>query len=250
MPEQKIVQHRRDIYSNYAASKLKPGEIAMITSGDPNSSSGKSVYACIAAGDVIQLATRDELHTYDQAAEAARDDAVSAKTAAQNAQSIAQSAQTAAESAQSAAQSAQTAAETAQAAAESAAQTAAESATSAVQNAAETALTRAETAKTAAETAATNAQSALSSVNEKASQINAIVLAQHVIEVGDNATDVNGSVYIYLSNDFMEALGTGGIYRVFLQEEGEGKVYVSEKTDTFFVVSGTEELAFSWMVII
>ena len=70
MAEQKIVQHRRDIYSNFAPSKIKPGEIIMITSGDPNSSSGKSVYACIAAGDVIQLATLDELSTYDQAAAA------------------------------------------------------------------------------------------------------------------------------------------------------------------------------------
>ena len=250
MPEQKIVQHRRDIYSNFAPSKIKPGEIIMITSGDPNSSSGKAVYACIAAGDVMQLATRDELHTYDQAAEAARDAAVTAKTAAQNAQSIAQSAQTNAETAKTAAETAQAAAETAQAGAEAAAETAAESAASAVQSAAETALTRAETAKTAAESAASDAQAALSSVNATAAGIDAIVLAQHIIETGDDATDVNGSVYIYLSEDFKEALGTNGVYRVFLQEEGEGKVYVSEKTDTFFVVSGTEDLAFTWLVII
>ena len=38
--------------------------------------------------------------------------------------------------------------------------------------------------------------------------------------------------------------------RGFHQEEGEGKVYVSEKTDTFFVVSGTENLAFSWTAVI
>ena len=80
MAEQKIVQHRRDIYSNFAPSKIKPGEIIMITSGDPNSSSGKSVYACITAGDVQRLATQDELSTYDQAAQTAAEAAATRAT--------------------------------------------------------------------------------------------------------------------------------------------------------------------------
>ena len=225
MAEQKIVQHRRDIYSNFAPSKIKPGEIIMITSGDPNSSSGKSVYACITAGDVQRLATQDELSTYDQAAQTAAEAAAQSKA---DAATIKGQVDEVLSSAQAAAQ---TATEQAQAA------------TSANSQISEH--------TTAAETAASQAQEALSSVQAKAEEIEDILVHNsHKIETGGASTDANGSMYIYLSEDFKKALGTDGVYRIFLQEEGEGKVYVSEKTDTFFVVSGTEELAFSWLAII
>ena len=226
MAEQKIVQHRRDIYSNFAPSKIKPGEIIMITSGDPNSSSGKSVYACIAAGDVMQLATRDELKTYDQAAQTAAEAAAQSKTDAATIKGQIDEELTSAQNA------AQAAAEQAEAAAQANGQIAEKT--------------------TAAQKAAEDAQAALESVQTKAADIEDILVHNsHTIATGDGATDENGSVYIYLSDYFKEILGEGQTgYRVFLQEEGEGKVYVSEKTDTFFVVSGTESLAFSWMIIL
>ena len=226
MAEQKIVQHRRDIYSNFAPSKIKPGEIIMITSGDPNSSSGKSVYACIAAGDVIQLATLDELSTYDQAAAAS---ATAAAQSKDDAATIKSQIDTELTSAQTAAQDAADAAQ------------AAVQANSQISEQTE-----------AAQTAAEDAQEALESVQAKAAEIEDILVNNaHTIETGGGATDENGSIYIYLSENFKEVLGTGQTgYRIFLQEEGEGKVYVSEKTDTFFVVSGTENLAFSWMIIL
>lgn len=253
MAEQKIVQHRRDSYSNFAPSKIKPGEIVIIQSGDPDSSSGQAVYVCIAAGNVKRLATQDELSTYDQAASTSAAAAEQAKTAAQTAQTTALEAQSAAEASQTAAEAAQTAAEASQTAAETA-QTEAQSASQTAQTAAEAAQTAAgasQTAQTAAETAATNAQTALSTMNARADEINAAVLAQRTIETGSSTTDGSGIAYVYLTEDFKEALGANNTaYKVFLQEEGEGKVFVSEKTDTFFSVSGTEGLAFSWMIIL
>lgn len=225
MAEQKIVQHRRDSYSNFAPSKIKPGEIVMVQSGDPNSSSGKAVYACIAAGDVVRLATQDELSTYDQAAQTAADAADQSKA---DAATIKEQIDEELTSAQTAAQNAANAA------------TAATEANNQIGK-----------QLTAAQAAAEQAQAALESVQTKAAEVEDILVRNsHKIESGGTSTNANGSMYIYLSDDFKEALETNGTYRVFLQEEGEGKVYVSEKTDTFFVVSGTEELAFSWLAII
>lgn len=225
MPEQKIVQHRRDIYSNFAPSKIKPGEIIMITSGDPNSSSGKAVYACVVAGVVLQLATLDELSTYDQAAQTAASAATQAKTDVIGLKGQIDDELISAQTAASAAAQSVSDIEDIQA--------------------------QINSSLASAQAAATAAQDALTSVQAKAGEIEDILVNNaHTIETGSASTDANGSMYIYLSEDFKEALGTNGVYRVFLQEEGEGKVYVSEMTDTFFVVSGTEELAFSWLAII
>ena len=217
MPEQKIVQHRRDIYSNYAPSKLKPGEIAMVTSGDPNSSSGKAVYACVAAGDVLRLATQDELGSYDLAAAASATAAAQSKT---DAAAIKLQVDGELASAQSAAQGA--------ADAQTAAQGAAATATAAI----------------------TTVQGALSAVNDKAAEIAGITASVPKTETGSATTNAIGEVYVYLSGDFRDALGQNGAYRVFLQEEGEGKLYVSSRTNAYFVVSGTGSLAFSWLAII
>ena len=213
MPEQKIVQHRRDIYANYAPSKLKPGEIAMITSGDPNSSSGKAVYACIAAGDVVRLATQDELESYDLAAAASATEAAQSKT---DAAAIKLQVDGELTSAQNAAQNAADA------------QGAAGTATAAI----------------------TTVQEALTSVNSKAAEIAGIMASVPKMETGGAATSAIGEAYVYLSSDFQAALGQNGTYRVFLQAEGEGQLYVSDKAGAYFVVSGTGSLAFSWLAII
>ena len=217
MPEQKIVQHRRDIYANYAPSKLKPGEIAMITSGDPNSSSGKAVYACIAAGDVVRLATQDELESYDLAAAASATEAAQSKT---DAAAIKLQVDGELTSAQTAAQNA-------------------------AQNAAD-----AQGAAGTATAAITTVQEALTSVNSKAAEIAGIMASVPKMETGGAATSAIGEAYVYLSSDFQAALGQNGTYRVFLQAEGEGQLYVSDKAGAYFVVSGTGSLAFSWLAII
>lgn len=48
-------------YSDFVPSTLKPGNIAIIQGGDPNTPSGKAVYVCIAAGDVVRMATQDDV---------------------------------------------------------------------------------------------------------------------------------------------------------------------------------------------
>ena len=78
------IQNRRGSYSDFDPSKLKPGEYAVVQSGDPTSSDGKAVYLCVSAGNVKRLASLDELSAYDQSAQtAATAAAASAASAAQ-----------------------------------------------------------------------------------------------------------------------------------------------------------------------
>lgn len=57
------IQHRRGAYTDYDPSKLLPGEMAVVQSGDPNSTDGKAVYIATAAGNVKRLATAEELQS-------------------------------------------------------------------------------------------------------------------------------------------------------------------------------------------
>lgn len=219
------VSHRAGTYAQFDPAKLRPTEIAIVQSGDPNTSDGKSMYICISAGSVKRVATQDEMGTYDQ----------SAQTAAANAEQAKMDTVALKVQVDEALTTVQTAVQTVNDL-KADVTTIKEGVESDVSN---------------SQAAATAAAEALSSVQAKAAEIEDILVHNsHKIEVGGAVTDANGSIYIYLSEDFKEALENESIYRIFLQEEGEGKVYVSEKTDTFFVVSGTEELAFSWMVII
>lgn len=60
------IQNRRGVYSDFTPSKMVPGELAVVQSGDPNNSSGKAVYAAFgASGDVKRLATEDDLGSID-----------------------------------------------------------------------------------------------------------------------------------------------------------------------------------------
>ena len=249
MAEQKIVQHRRDSYSNYSPSKIKPGEIVMIQSGDPNSSSGRGVYACITAGDVVRLATQDELSTYDQAAQAAADAAEQIK---ENVVTLKEQVDSQLSSAQAVLQNADdTKTEIDSLKVQIEEQVTA--ARSAVQSA-ETTLEGIQSKTEEVDGLLTNAQTAqkiIEEVQEKASEVNDFLINHaHDIDVGSAVTGTNGDVYVYLSDDFKEALGANDNYKVFLEEEGIGKVYVKEKTDTFFIASGSADLAFSWMTII
>lgn len=55
------IQHRRGAYSDFDTSKMKAAEIAVVTSGDSNTSDGKGVYVAFASGNVKRLVSADEL---------------------------------------------------------------------------------------------------------------------------------------------------------------------------------------------
>lgn len=76
------IQNRRGIYTDFDPSKLKPGEFAVVQSGDTTSTDGKAIYICVSAGNVKRLASLDELKTYNQAAQDAADEAAASATAA------------------------------------------------------------------------------------------------------------------------------------------------------------------------
>lgn len=55
-----------------------------------------------------------------------------------------------------------------------------------------------------------------------------------------------GIAIISIDDIFQESTETAIEYYVFLQNEGEGQSWVSEKSDTYFVVKGTPGLRFAW----
>lgn len=57
------IQNRRGIYENFNPSKMLPGEIAVVLSGDPESTSGRSVYVCFQAGVVKRFTTYEDFET-------------------------------------------------------------------------------------------------------------------------------------------------------------------------------------------
>lgn len=57
------IQNRRGQYVDFDPSKLLPGEFAIVQTGDPNTADGKSIYICVTAGNVKQIATLDELQS-------------------------------------------------------------------------------------------------------------------------------------------------------------------------------------------
>lgn len=58
------IQMRRGAYSQFDPSKMVAGEIAFVTSGDPNSEDGQAIYCCFTAGTVKRFATYEDLKNY------------------------------------------------------------------------------------------------------------------------------------------------------------------------------------------
>lgn len=212
------IQHRRGAYADFDPTKMKPGEIAFVQSGDPLVSDGRAVYVCFTSGDVRRMATQEELSEYDAVAEAAAEAAAEAKADVLTLKGEVDTAKADTLAAQTAAEDAQEAAEDAQAAAE-AAQTAINTAISGFN---------------------TTVQNGIAAVQAVVDDFDART------DIGSDMTDANGSCYVYLSQDLQALLGASGTYCVFLQEEGPGKLYVSQKTSTYFLVEGTESLNFVW----
>ena len=67
-------------------------------------------------------------------------------------------------------------------------------------------------------------------------------------DIGSGCTDNTGKCYIDIDDIFSETVNIGVEYQVFLQKEGQGDIWVEEKTDSYFVVRGTENLKFSWEI--
>jgi hypothetical protein len=93
------IQNRRGSYSDFDKSKLVSGEWAVVTSGDPASNSGRSVYMCFEPGQVKRMATYEDMTNDVSAAVADKqktlqsmvDSATASKTAAANSASQAKS---------------------------------------------------------------------------------------------------------------------------------------------------------------
>jgi len=55
------IQLRRGQYERFDPTKLLPGELAVVLSGDPGSVNGMSIYCCFAAGTVKRLVTLEDV---------------------------------------------------------------------------------------------------------------------------------------------------------------------------------------------
>lgn len=60
------IQNRRGGYTDYDPSKLLPGEFAVVQTDDPNTQSGEAIYIAITAGNVVRLATAEEIAAYNE----------------------------------------------------------------------------------------------------------------------------------------------------------------------------------------
>lgn len=65
-------------------------------------------------------------------------------------------------------------------------------------------------------------------------------------DIGTGTVGEDGRCFIFHDCVLMETVNTECEYQVFLQKYGTGDVWVSERTPTFFVVSGTPGLEFGW----
>lgn len=121
---------RHGPYNKFDPQKLRTGEVAVVTEGDPHASDGKAIYQCFSPGDVKRMATYEDmvdqieeaggeaidnhieekvgvaLKTCEDATKAAQDAKTNADKAVSSANTAASSADTAAKSANEAAEKA------------------------------------------------------------------------------------------------------------------------------------------------
>ena len=64
-------------------------------------------------------------------------------------------------------------------------------------------------------------------------------------DIGSGIVGNDGLCYINIDAIFKETIG-GGDYQVFLQQYGEGSLYVKDRKPDYFVVEGTPNLEFGW----
>lgn len=112
------IQLRRGAYADFDPAKMLPGEMAVVLSGDPAASAGRSVYVCFEAGVVKRFTTYEDFESELQStAEEVREvftadiqqaisNTIAATKAANDAAAATQQAQAAAEAAAEAAEAA------------------------------------------------------------------------------------------------------------------------------------------------
>ena len=67
-------------------------------------------------------------------------------------------------------------------------------------------------------------------------------------DIGTGSTDENVNCFVYFDNKFSETIENEYEYVAFIQKEGNGDLWVSEKTPIGFMVCGTQNLDFAWEV--
>lgn len=67
-------------------------------------------------------------------------------------------------------------------------------------------------------------------------------------DIGEGVTDENGECYLILDDIFGETVNTSCEYQVFLQKEGPGNLWVSEKNASYFMIKGSPNLKFAWEI--
>lgn len=67
-------------------------------------------------------------------------------------------------------------------------------------------------------------------------------------DIGEGQIDETGKCYIFIDDIFAETIDTDCTYQVFLQSYGQGECYVTERTSSYFIVEGTENLSFGWEI--
>ena len=67
-------------------------------------------------------------------------------------------------------------------------------------------------------------------------------------DIGSAVLDTNGVCYVKLDDIFLETVNANIEYFVFLQKEGQGDLWVANKTPTYFEINGTPNLKFAWEV--
>lgn len=67
-------------------------------------------------------------------------------------------------------------------------------------------------------------------------------------DVGEGKIDDTGKCMVFIDDVFAETVDTDCQYQVFLQPYGDGSVYVSERTPSYFIVCGTRNMRFGWEI--
>lgn len=65
-------------------------------------------------------------------------------------------------------------------------------------------------------------------------------------DIGEAQLDESGICYVDIDDIFSETIASKVEYQVFLQAEGNGTCYVSEKTQRYFTIQGTPNLKVAW----
>lgn len=78
--------------------------------------------------------------------------------------------------------------------------------------------------------------------------INAYETADYLFgDVGESTIE-NGECIVWIDDIFKEIISTDVNYQVFLTKYGPGDIWVSERNADFFVIKGTNDIAFGWEI--